>query len=247
MSQGIYKITNKKNNKCYIGKSSDIEKRWKQHLNEYTSSKNYNKPLYRAFRLYGIDNFTFEIIEEIQDYDTFSNEREKYWIEYYHSYEYGYNATSGGDGGKTFKNYRVKFGSLSEEEVYYLRRRFAEGKYPASYIYEIEFKNKISKRGFQAIWLGENSKDILPEVFTEENKKKNLQLGRAYEGLLKRRKKISLEKTIEIRNRIKQGEKRKDIWIKEFKDIYSEGGFRDAINEPSLDERLVLNGILTPL
>ena len=59
--------------------------------------------------------------------------------------------------------------------------------------------------------------------------------------------KISLEKTIEIRNRIKQGEKRKDIWIKEFKDIYSEGGFRDAINEPSLDERLVLNGILTPL
>ena len=29
MSQGIYKITNKLNNKCYIGKSSNIEERWK--------------------------------------------------------------------------------------------------------------------------------------------------------------------------------------------------------------------------
>ena len=32
MSQGIYKITNKINNKCYIGKSTDIESRWKYHI-----------------------------------------------------------------------------------------------------------------------------------------------------------------------------------------------------------------------
>lgn len=113
--------------------------------------------------------------------------------------------------------------------------------------YVIIYIDKITKRGFQAIWLGENSKDIMPEVFTDENKQKNLQLSRLYEGLLKRRKKISLEQTLEIRERIKKGESRKSIWLSEFKDVYSEGGFRDAINMPSLDERIELNGKLSPL
>lgn len=33
-------------------------------------------------------------------------EREKYWIEYYNTYKYGYNATLGGDG-KQFYNYDI--------------------------------------------------------------------------------------------------------------------------------------------
>ena len=248
MSQGIYKITNKINNKCYIGKSTDIESRWKYHIENKNSIKEYNKPLYRAFRKYGIENFSFEIIEELEDYST-SNEREKYWIQYYDCYgnNKGYNATIGGDGGATCENPRDKFGKITNDDVIYLRKRFAECKYPSSYIYECEFKDKITKRGFQAIWLGENSKDIMPEVFTDENKQKNLQLGRLYEGLLRRRKKISLEQTLEIRERIKKGESRKSIWLSEFKDVYSEGGFRDAINMPSLDERIELNGKLSPL
>lgn len=248
MSQGIYKITNKINNKCYIGKSSNIEERWKYHIKNKNSLKEYNKPLYKAFRKYGVENFSFEIIEEIDNYKKL-NEREKYWIEFYNCYggNKGYNATKGGDGGITCENPRKKYGKITTEEVVYLRRRFKEGKYPSSYIYQCEFKNKISKRGFQAIWLGENAKDIMPEVFTEENKQKNLQLGRLYEGLLRRRKKISLEKTLEIRERIKNGESRKSIWLSEFKDVYTEGGFRDAINMPSLDERIELNGTLSPL
>lgn len=244
MSQGIYKITNKINNKIYIGKSTDIEERWKYHISHYNYEREYDKPLYKSFRKYGIENFSFEIIEECSlDID----EKEKYWINFYDSYKNGYNATIGGEGGITALNPREKYGKLTINEVIYLRKRFAECKYPASYIYECEFKNKITKRGFQAIWLGQNSKDIMPEVFTEENKQKNLQLGRLYEGLLKRRKKISLERTLEIRERIKKGESRKSIWLSEFQNIYTEGGFRDAINIPSLDERIELNGKLTPL
>lgn len=62
---GIYKITNKFNNDCYIGKSIDIDKRWYQHKNRYNdkNSKSYNYYLYRAFRKYGIENFKFEILE----------------------------------------------------------------------------------------------------------------------------------------------------------------------------------------
>ena len=58
---GIYKITNKINQKCYIGQSIHIEKRWKEHVNLAQTGETL---LYKAFRKYGIENFIFEIIEE---------------------------------------------------------------------------------------------------------------------------------------------------------------------------------------
>lgn len=52
----VYKITNKINNKCYIGSSIRTEKRWKQHINASNNlnSPHYNYPLYQAFRKYGL-------------------------------------------------------------------------------------------------------------------------------------------------------------------------------------------------
>ena len=93
---GIYKITNKINNQCYIGQSLNIEKRWNNHKVASTnpSDSSYNYPLYRAFRKYGIDNFTFEILEECEQ--KFLNDREEYWINYFDSYKNGYNQTNGG-------------------------------------------------------------------------------------------------------------------------------------------------------
>lgn len=91
---GIYKITNKTNGKVYIGQSIDIKKRWKQHINEAKSSRQ-NTYLYNAMRKYGIDNFSFEIIEECDIKSL--NEREIYWIKFYNSFEgEGYNMTPGG-------------------------------------------------------------------------------------------------------------------------------------------------------
>ena len=62
---GIYKITNKTNEHCYIGQSTDIERRWKCHISN-ASAKNiadYNYPLQKAFRKYGIEKFSFEILK----------------------------------------------------------------------------------------------------------------------------------------------------------------------------------------
>lgn len=99
---GIYKITNKINNKIYIGQSIDIERRWRAHKTEpfNINSDNYNTVFYKAIRKYGIDNFTFEVIEECSKDKL--NEREEYWINYYNSYvnaeeSNGYNMTLGGD------------------------------------------------------------------------------------------------------------------------------------------------------
>lgn len=85
---GIYKITNKANGKIYIGQSNDIERRWKEHKKR---SKRLQSPLYLAIKQDGIENFSFEVLEECSL--EMLNEREQYWIEYYNSTDakYGYN------------------------------------------------------------------------------------------------------------------------------------------------------------
>ena len=91
----IYRIVNKINNKVYIGKTyGTIEQRWKSHLQDSKKSSEQHRPLYRAFKKYGIENFLIEEIEET----SIPEEREKYWIETYGSFHNGYNATIGGDG-----------------------------------------------------------------------------------------------------------------------------------------------------
>ena len=60
---GIYKITNKLNNKCYIGQSIDIEQRWKQHRMYYASNHcSTNDWHYDLF--YNPQNYDFSIVEE---------------------------------------------------------------------------------------------------------------------------------------------------------------------------------------
>ena len=55
---GIYKITNKLNGKVYIGQSINIEKRWRQHIND----PGYN--IHNAIKKYGKENFSFEVLLE---------------------------------------------------------------------------------------------------------------------------------------------------------------------------------------
>ena len=107
----IYKITNLINNKCYIGQTTkSIEERWNRHKRDAFNKEKYNYeyPLYRAFRKYGIENFSFEIIEECETSEL--NEKEIYWINYYNSAKSkGYNQSLGGKGNKTL--------NLNEQEV----------------------------------------------------------------------------------------------------------------------------------
>lgn len=87
MTCGIYQIVNNINGKGYVGQSKNIERRWIAHKE---SKKDY--PLYKAFKKYGIENFTFKIIEECNSNEL--NEKEKYYIQKENS---EYNQTEGGD------------------------------------------------------------------------------------------------------------------------------------------------------
>lgn len=97
MSCGIYKYENKINHNIYIGQSIDIKKRFREHKSAAFNpqNKDYNMVIHRAIRKYGLDNFSFDIIEECPE--ELLNTREVFWIKYYDSYNNGYNATEGGN------------------------------------------------------------------------------------------------------------------------------------------------------
>jgi len=92
----IYRITNKENNKCYIGLTKfSLERRWKEHIKD---SRKLDSHFHRAVFHYGCDCWNLEIIEEVEDV-VLLVEREKYWINYYNTFNSakGYNSTSGGE------------------------------------------------------------------------------------------------------------------------------------------------------
>lgn len=87
---GIYKITNIANQMCYIGQAANIADRWKQHIKRGIGAEapTRNK-LYPAMLELGVENFTFEIVEEVERSKL--NEREDYWQEYFHAKDFGYS------------------------------------------------------------------------------------------------------------------------------------------------------------
>ena len=102
----IYIITNKINNKQYIGQTvNKITKRFSQHKHaSYNlNHKDANTPLHQAIRKYGIENFDIEKLEECSQEEL--NEREIYWIKKLNTYNNGYNASLGGYG-KVLYNYQ---------------------------------------------------------------------------------------------------------------------------------------------
>lgn len=129
---GIYKITNKDNGKSYIGQSVDIVKRWSAHRTRpFKSSCNeYDSPLYRAIRKYGLDNFIFEVVEKCEI--DLLNSREKYWIEYYDTFFSGYNQGIGGNTRRTFAEKEKIIGIIHELETTNLLHREIAKKYNIS-------------------------------------------------------------------------------------------------------------------
>lgn len=113
---GIYKYTNKKNGKIYIGRSLDIYKRKWAHFNKPSPYSYFDQVLSKI----GEKEFDFEIIEECSP--DIIKEREKYWIKYYNccvkdNQNGGYNLTRGGEEYKSDENPWSKLTILQVNEI----------------------------------------------------------------------------------------------------------------------------------
>ncbi len=89
INHGIYKIENLVNGKIYIGSSSDLKNRWRQHLQSLVKGNHYNAYLQRSWNKYGMENFKFAIIEICELKSLI--EREQNYIDLFDACRNGYN------------------------------------------------------------------------------------------------------------------------------------------------------------
>lgn len=88
---GIYKITNINNQMVYIGQAVNIGSRWRTHVKRGLGcEEKTNNRLYTALWEEGVENFTFQVVE-MCDKEKLT-EREKFYIDFYNSKDYGYNS-----------------------------------------------------------------------------------------------------------------------------------------------------------
>ena len=157
----VYQIINSLNNKSYIGITNNIKTRFECHRTRYNKtnkSEFIEKPLYKAFRKYGIENFKFVVLfENLSVEEAKSKEIELISELKTLTHENGYNVTKGGD-------WRNNCGEnnnttiLKEQDVIDIRRRIADGENIKT-VYE-SYSDRITFSGFQGIYLGRNWKHL---------------------------------------------------------------------------------------
>lgn len=208
---GIYKITNLLNGKSYIGQSNNLERRKKEHL----SGK---QQIDLDIQQLGVENFEFEILEYCTKEKL--DELEKYWIEYYDSYNNGYNLTKGGQG--EFCGGRP---SLTKEDVIAIRMAYKN--HASRKETYLQYKDKITEGGFNHVWDGSRWKHIMPEVYNEENKEYHRTQHRFQKGEKNYTSKLSDKEVLQIRERY-VNETAREIW-QDYKDLYTYQSFQQIL------------------
>lgn len=174
----VYKITNIINSKTYIGITKNCETRWRLHKQTSTNEAHpeYEKVLYRAFRKYGIDNFTFEVllfdlsVEEAKQQEILliiSNDSL--------SSANGYNVPPGGDlpNGNHLKGEEHPRATISEVQALDIITRRDSGELQKN-VYEDYKDTMVFSGGFQSIWLGQSWKHLQPEVIEKRHGRRHL-------------------------------------------------------------------------
>ena len=169
----IYCYTNKINGKKYVGQTINPEQRYNAHKSNYQNPNHteYNSLIHKAFRKYGFNNFTYEVLVKGIDDINVLNELETYYIKKFNCQTpNGYNVEAGGKNcakPKTLEHRKKEIwgqAKLTEEEVIELRKAYRDKKSPTE-IYNKKYKNRLHYNSFLNIWVGKRYGLIMPEVF----------------------------------------------------------------------------------
>lgn len=136
ISKGIYKITNLKTGKVYIGSSSDIERRFSEHKKDLENNKHHSYKMQKDFnKQKNIKDFTFDIIEELNGTKQELFRREQFYIDKYDAFNLGYNCCEYSINPKYVGNRITNVCSKSTNSPHYV-------KIPREIIYDKDIGNK---------------------------------------------------------------------------------------------------------
>jgi group I intron endonuclease len=115
---GIYKITNLKNGKVYIGESKLMRTRWVQHRYSLSKGKMKNQHMQRSFNKIGCEFFRFDVVCYCEESRLI--ELQKYYIEVFNSLNpsSGYNRIKEGETKVVFSDEMLNNMSIAQKERY---------------------------------------------------------------------------------------------------------------------------------
>lgn len=215
---GIYMWTSTITNEKYIGQSVDIEKRRAAHERNW---KYENSKFYEAVRAQGgIQNFTFQILEECEVSQL--DDREQYYIELYDTFYNGLNDTKGGQlqfsvgecNGRT---------QMTEAEVLQLRQQVYNQHQNMWDLYP-QYADKISKSSFWAMIHGLTWKSVDTSMIYSLAPLS----WKNFNGSRNPKAKLCEEDVVAIRQRHVNGESNQSIYI-DYRGQISESAFMKII------------------
>lgn len=207
----VYQITNKVNEKKYIGITNNPKKRWENH-------KCNNDPtmvIAKAIKKYGKDNFEFKILLSGLSIEEASNKEIELIQSLNTRVPNGYNVAEGGQYTITNRIHKgVDNGKalLTEEEAQYIKDH---RNLPMYVLYE-EFVDKISYESFKKCYKHQTYKNLTPSVEEYPN---NIQYSAQFSG-----GKLEYDEIIDIRTRYANGEHWKEVY-KDYSNKYTEASF----------------------
>lgn len=214
LMQSVYKITNKLNNRYYIGSSSNVEQRIKAHYkNSRYKNIQPNNELYQDIRKYGEENFIVEILfenENIVEASRYESDIIKENIKD----PLIYNKSIGASGRKV----------LRDSDIFFIRDLYQKKELYIADAYNKYYKDIISFRAFKKAWHGDSFKNIHYDVYTIENKKFHFSKGQSRPEEKNGRAIYSKQNVIDIRTRQKNGEDKQSVY-QDYKYLNSKAGF----------------------
>lgn len=187
--KGIYEIRNKIDNKRYIGKSKNINKRFASHKYYMKKTefkkKMINRYLHYAAQKYGIENFEFNILENCEDYSEDQvKDIELFYMDLYQTCnrKFGYNLRRDSSSKHFVSDETRRLQSISqtgEKNGNYGNYWSDEQKEKASQIaikrhqegsYGDEWKKKLSKASSE-LWKDESKKQRMAEKLSKKKQK----------------------------------------------------------------------------
>lgn len=209
----VYKIINNKNNRFYIGSTGLKDRRMLSHFNLHKVCILQNNQFHKDIEKMNADDFEIEVIYESDDKVECSRIESKL-IRENKDNPLMYNQAMGASGRRVFYY----------SDIVFIRSLYKECNLTCREAYKKYYSDVVTYRAFEKLWFGETYKDIMCDVYTEENQKWHYSKGQSRPCEMNGRSIYTIDMVKEIRRRKANGETKSEVY-ESYKYLNARGGF----------------------